>query len=165
MQRVLAAKEERAVYQKEKIHQYELPLISLTLNLPGGYFQYANWDNVMKKAVEEIDRVFGKNTKATDQKLGKWGPEGYWTVALPIEEVKKKAIQIEEQHSLGRLFDIDVINLEGSALSRRDFNLPPRKCIACNNPAVECYVSKRHTGEELKIKVDEMIDKGLNTVC
>ncbi|MCC5909073.1 MAG: citrate lyase holo-[acyl-carrier protein] synthase [Clostridiaceae bacterium] len=165
IQRVLEAKEERATYQKQLIAQHQLPLVSLTLNLPGGYFQYSHWEEVMKKAIEATDDVFDKDVILKDTRVGKWGPEGFWVIMLPIAEVKKKTIVIEEHHPLGRLFDVDVISLDGNSISRRDFDIEGRKCIVCNNSAVDCYVGKRHTGEELKSKIDEIINKGLKAGC
>lgn len=161
LQRVLDAKEERADYQKKLIDRYGLPLISLTLNLPGGYFQYDRWTEVLEKASEAIEDAFLGNIVFKKIRLGKWGPEGFWLIDLPIEIVKRKTIKIEDTHSLGRLFDIDVIDRNGASISRRDFNIVARKCIICDNNAVECYIQKRHTYEELKFKIDEIIEKGL----
>ena len=39
--------------------------------------------------------------------------------------------------------------------------MEPRRCIICNNSAVECYIKKNHSLEELKNRVDEIIQEGL----
>ncbi|ABR49360.1 Apo-citrate lyase phosphoribosyl-dephospho-CoA transferase [Alkaliphilus metalliredigens QYMF] len=161
LEKVLEAKEERATYQKQLIDNYQLPLVSLTLNLPGGYFQYTGWENVMEKAVIAIDKAFDNDVMFKDTRVGKWGPEGFWVIDQLLENVKIGTIRIEDIHPLGRLFDIDVINKQGSSISRRDFHIKARKCMICNHDALDCYVGKKHTGEELKLKIDEMIDKGL----
>ncbi len=163
LQRVLEAKEERADFQKQLIDKYKLPLISLTLNLVGGYFQYNKWEAVLEEASKTIDNTFSPNLIFKKIRLGKWGAEGFWVIDLPIETVKKKAIKIEDSHSLGRLFDIDVIDLDGLSISRRDFGMKPRKCILCDNSAVECYIEKRHEREELMLKINEIIEEGLKS--
>lgn len=161
LERVLTAKEERANYQKTLISKYKLPLISLTLNLPGGYLQYIKWDLVFQEAVRNIDNIFSENIMFRKVKLGEWGPEGFWVVDLFVQDIKKKTIEIEDNHPLGRLFDIDVIDIDATPVSRRDFNIEPRKCIICNNKALECYIEKKHTQKEIKNKVNEIIEKGL----
>lgn len=161
LQRVLEAKEERADYQKQLIDEYHLPLISLTLNLVGGYFQYDKSGIVLEKASEAIDETFLKNIVFKEIRLGKWGAEGFWIVTLPLEIIKKKTIEIENLHPLGRLFDIDVIGLDGIPISRRDMGIESRKCMICNNSALECYIEKKHSQEELKLKINEIIERGL----
>ncbi|SDY57829.1 holo-ACP synthase [Proteiniborus ethanoligenes] len=161
LQKVLEAKEERAAYQEKLITKYKLPLISLTLNLPGGYFQYSKWQDVMAKALEAIEAAFTNNIVYSENRLGKWGPEGFWIIDLSNISIKKKVISIEDGYFLGRLFDIDVIDLCGKPISRRDFNMEPRKCIVCENNALNCYINKKHTLEELKSKINEIIEEGL----
>lgn len=161
LNKVLESKEERAIFQKELINNYQLPLISLTLNLIGGYFLYDNWEVLFGKAKNSIEYAFKENIIFREIKMGKWGPEGFWVVNLPKETIKIETIKIEDLHALGRLFDIDVIDIHGNPISRRDFGIEPRKCIICDNSAIECYINKKHKLEELKAKVDEIIEEGL----
>ncbi|WP_352404261.1 citrate lyase holo-[acyl-carrier protein] synthase [Sporanaerobacter acetigenes] len=161
LKRVLESKEERANFQRQLINKYQLPLISLTLNLVGGYFLYDKWEVLFEKALESIDDVFKKNIVSKETRIGKWGPEGFWIINLPIESIKKETIEIEDSHSLGRLFDIDVIGIDGNSISRRHLGIQPRRCIICDNSAIECYVEKNHELEELKARVDEIILEGL----
>ena len=60
LKRVLESKEERANFQRQLINKYQLPLISLTLNLVGGYFLYDKWEVLFEQALESIDDVFKK---------------------------------------------------------------------------------------------------------
>lgn len=162
LERVLESKEERAYFQKKLINEYQLPLISLTLNLVGGYFLYDKWEILFKKALESIEDTFEEKIVFKKIRLGKWGPEGFWIIDLPIENIKKETIKIEDSHPLGRLFDIDVINIAGKSISRRDFGMSPRRCIICDNSAIECYIKKNHELEELRVKIDEIILEGLD---
>lgn len=162
LQRVLEAKEERVHYQRKLINQYQLPLVSFTLNLPGGYFQYRLWKKIMNTAVEAIETFFNKDILYVDIRVAKWGPEGFWVVSLPITNAKEKAIYIEENHPLGRLFDIDIIDSYGKPISRRNLDIAERKCIVCNEKALECYLEKKHTLQELQINIEKIINKGLN---
>ncbi len=162
-QRVLEAKEERSAFQQQLLKEYSLPVVSLTLNLPGGYEDYENWDAVFEKAIKPISKDFCNEVQCHHYRLGKWGPEGFWVVDIPIERIKKKTMKIEETHLLGRIFDIDVINKEGKVLSRRDFSVEGRPCLVCDKPALECYRGQRHELSKVQEKIKEIINKGLSS--
>ena len=62
---------------------------------------------------------------------------------------------IEDTHPLGRIFDIDVIDTDGTKLSRDSF----RKCILCDCQAQECARSRRHSVDEMFQAITELIHK------
>jgi len=59
---------------------------------------------------------------------------------------------------LGRLFDIDVLNEGPCKISRRDVGMILRKCIVCNDFAINCITSRKHKRKEIIEKVNKMID-------
>lgn len=65
------------------------------------------------------------------------------------ENIKNHLITIEETHELGRFIDLDYFVNESRSISRIDLNLPLRKCILCDNDAVYCIRTKRHSEKEL----------------
>jgi len=72
--------------------------------------------------------------------------------------LKWLCVQFEDQHLLGRLADIDVMDEENNVLTRRDMGLKERKCLLCDNNAITCIVSKNHSLKELLKEVDKIID-------
>jgi len=58
--------------------------------------------------------------------------------------IKKKAVELEESHALGRLFDIDVIDMNGCPVSRTSIGFESRLCLICDQPALECVRAQRH---------------------
>lgn len=70
------------------------------------------------------------------------GPEGMLSIAAPARDLKLATIELEHSHPLGRLWDIDVLTPEGEILSRRDYSLPPRRCLLCEQSAAVCARGK-----------------------
>ena len=64
------------------------------------------------------------------------------------DELKIKTVQIEENHPLGRVFDIDVYNSEGVPVSRTDIGMSCRRCIVCGENAKICVRSQAHSMEK-----------------
>ena len=71
-------------------------------------------------------------------------------VDAPPLEVKALSIKIEDDESLGRLADIDVLTAE-KLFSRNDFpkNNKRRKCFLCEKDAVICARSRAHSQKEI----------------
>ena len=82
----------------------------------------------------------------------------YLLTGLPPLEAKKRACEIEEQHELGRLLDIDVLDEQGVPLSRELVGRDARRCLICDGDARCCMRSHAHTLEELQTRINEMID-------
>ena len=93
------------------------------------------------------------NVNATTEIHEKTGDELILSASATAEQLKDIATEIEESHPFGRLFDIDIINVDGQKLSRSTF----RKCILCDRQAQECARSRRHTVDEMFAKINEML--------
>ena len=85
------------------------------------------------------------------------GNELFISVDSTAEKVKDITVAIEESSQLGRLFDIDVIDINFEKLSRKSF----RKCLICEAQAQECGRSRKHSVEELQNKIEEILKKSL----
>jgi holo-ACP synthase CitX len=86
-----------------------------------------------------FEEAISRSTLLTDA-------DGYTFLAVisdHAEYAKLKAVAIEANHPLGRLFDIDVYAKEG-AVSRTALSQPPRQCILCDMPAKICIAGNRH---------------------
>ena len=153
---ILNCREKRVVIQNEMIRKYRKPIISFTMNIPGPI-----------KTNDEIKKAFdiGKNlileklkenniTILEIQELNEnTGNELFISVNSLAKKIKNMTVAIEESCELGRLFDIDVIDVNFKKLSRKSF----RKCLICEEQAQECGRSRKHSIEELQNKVEEIL--------
>ena len=57
-------------------------------------------------------------------------------------EIKKITVEIENNLSVGRLFDMDVLDENGTHIERMEIGESPRTCLLCGNPAKECARSR-----------------------
>ena len=144
MEKILEVREERDYYEKELLQTYRHTLITIRPNFPGNEKRnaYANLvSEVLTKEISDKLHVFKSFRSST--------PEGL-IYHLIVEEngllAKEICINLEEEHPLGRLADIDVRN-EGTSFSRDLFNLGPRKCYLCEDDAIVCVRSRKHSLE------------------
>ena len=74
------------------------------------------------------------------------GCQAMYAVDMDAAELKRICTGIEESTPLGRLFDMDVLNTDGSKLERGD----PRGCIVCGAPGRACAARRLHTVAQLQ---------------
>lgn len=162
LSRILQSREARSDKQKDLISKFNKNLISFTLNIPGNIKDSEVYRNIHKEGMKVIlDNLKHKSIpiiyKEEIQKST--GSEGYIVVDLEPLELKRMAIDIEENHFLGRIFDIDVFDFEYNQISRADLGADPRGCLLCNKEARICIRERNHTYEELINKIYEMWQK------
>lgn len=162
LSRILQSREARSDKQKDLISKFNKNLISFTLNIPGNIKDSKVYRNIHKEGMKVIlDNLKHKSIpiiyKEEIQKST--GSEGYIVVDLEPLELKRMAIDIEENHFLGRIFDIDVFDFEYNQISRADLGADPRGCLLCNKEARICIRERNHTYEELINKIYEMWQK------
>lgn len=146
---ILDAREKRAEMQNQLIKKYGKTLVSARVNYPG-----INKDNDITRGIMHIiskelcDRF---NNVITYEMLEytKEGPCLTFISDMEAAKVKSIAVEIEEQHPLGRLADIDVYSGEGLQLSRTEFGISPRKCYLCGDAAHNCARSQKHNISEI----------------
>ena len=86
------------------------------------------------------------------------GYEAYLITPMPLLEAKRVAVEIEDTHPLGRLFDIDVIDAQGIPVSRDRVGGQPRRCLVCDHEARYCMRMRWHTQEEIWARIRQMTD-------
>ena len=158
---ILNCREKRVVIQNEMIRKYRKPVISFTMNIPGPI----KTNNEIKKAFDIgknliLEKLKENNIEILEiQELNEnTGNELFISTNLLAEKIKNITVVIEESSELGRLFDIDIIDINFEKLSRKSF----RKCLICEEQAQECGRSRKHSIEELQNKVEEILSKGTN---
>ena len=71
--------------------------------------------------------------------------------------VKSQCIRLETSHPAARLIDLDVYSASGIQINRASLDLPRRTCLVCNQPAVDCIRTKRHSFDEVIGKAHELL--------
>lgn len=159
---MLAAREARAARQRELLDRHGGALVSFNLNIPGEYKAYPlareAFDDGMRSMQGQLRRaklaVFERLEHASNA-----GFEGYFAVDATPEQVKALTMIVENGHPLGRLFDFDVLGVDGVPLKGVDAGRGVRTCFICGKPVWECARSRAHPVEELSLKTAEMMQK------
>ena len=154
---LLQAREQRAQRQKELLEQYKLPLICFTMNIAGGQ---KNSPLITEGFLlgEKLLLAQFPNTVYSEKRLLPTGCEGYYVIPEAPETIKARCTRIEESLPLGRLFDMDVLDLQGQKLSRPH----PRKCLLCNEDARICARSRNHSLETLRQRTQQLLQEALD---
>ena len=88
------------------------------------------------------------------------GMEFYRVLRADALDVKRACSEFEEGHPLGRLLDIDVVEMAGETptpISRTALGMAPRRCFICNEEAKVCARSRQHTIQEMQEHIARMI--------
>ena len=149
---ILQSREDRRDTQLDLLKKYKSSIISFTLNTPGIVKDNEMYRSIHKEGYSEIKNLLTKNNitilyqKETNKSTGS---EGYIVVNFDALELKKILIELEENHPLGRIFDIDVFGNNHNQISRSDLGLNSRSCLLCSKDARICAKEKNHTYEDL----------------
>ena len=156
---ILDCREKRVAIQNEMIKKYNKPVISFTMNIPGPI----KTNNEIKKAFDIgkkliLEKLKENNIEILEKKElnVNTGNELFISVNSSAEKIKNITVAIEESCELGRLFDIDVIDVNFEKLSRKSF----RKCLICEEQSQECGRSRKPSVKELQDKIEEILSKG-----
>ncbi len=156
---LLESREKRWQLQRQLIQKNpELTLVCLTVIMPGNVKRNAQSMVVAHAAVEAIQRAFGQSIQWQREQDLSTGYEGYYLVDMSMIACKRLACEIEDNHPLGRLFDIDVINTHVEPVSRSVIGREGRKCLLCDQDARYCMRNHTHSRDELQQKIQQMIE-------
>ena len=159
LDQLLASREERASFQKELLKSYPgMTLVCLTVIMPGKIKRNLQSLVVAQAAVTAMVSAFGDSMQKLVLRDRQTGCGACLETRLADEEAKLKTCSIEDARPLGRLFDLDVIDIDGIPISRETIGQGPRKCLICDNEARYCMRNRTHTLNELSAKIDEMIE-------
>ena len=153
---VLRARDERVARQADFLRRYGWALISFTMNIPGPVKCDPDIERAFMVGVEQVRALLGKQHYDDHEAkiiVAPTGCEMLWAVDADPTALKRQLMTIEDEHPLGRLFDMDVITPEGKHISRRQ----ERPCLICGQPVRACARSRAHSAEELFAKVKGII--------
>ena len=161
---MLDAREKRVFRQQQILKQYNVPVISFTMNIAGPVKN----SPLILRGFEEGQRMLKEQFLAAKIKplfeetvCADTGNEAFYAIDRPALEIKRLTAAIEDGVPVGRLFDMDIIKTDGSKVDRSEIGLPDRKCIICGRRAAECARNRAHSVEELQKKTNEILKKHL----
>ena len=140
LQQVLDARERRVERQRRLLVSHNKPLLVLNMNIAGPVKRSGAVDFAFFEGVAAIDRRLGDRVVERELTDELTGLEYVWVCDMDGEALKDLAVQEETARPIGRLFDLDVIGLDGMKYSRNT----PRECIVCGGPVGVCSRSRAH---------------------
>lgn len=155
LKEMMSCRERRAQLQAEFLEKYHVPILSFCLNIPGPVKtngQLAKVFDAGKIEIMNILRLEKISMRDFIEFHENTGDELLYALDVDAEVLKGWMYEVEENHPLGRLFDIDIIGTDGNKLSRSQF----RKCLLCDCQAQECARSRKHSVAEMQDKIAEM---------
>ena len=150
---VLEAREKRVETQKQLLLAYKTSLICFTMNIAGAIKTSPIIERAFFEGVSILQEIFKENIVHSETHISVTGCEGFFCVSLEAKQVKSICTVIEDTHQLGRLFDMDVIDINCEKLSRKDL----RGCIVCGKSGRECAAGRLHSAEELQTVTKKII--------
>jgi len=168
LQQVLDNREIRAHRQREWVRAHSLPIVSFTINMPGN----VKLNQISKVGFEagsaEIERLCiqsGSDSLISEKFISDCGYESISAVSgISAENLKRLMIRLEDTHPLGRLFDIDIFDVQGEALSRDRLGQSRRRCFLCGKDAKICSRNRVHPLPAIIDKMSEIINE-YNKLC
>lgn len=174
---LLASRDARHAMQQKLMAEHSgKTLVCLTVVMPGSVKRNQQSLIVARAAVEAMRKAYNISddllpetellTNELKTEAGEClverdlntGYEAYLITPLPLLEAKRVAVDIEDTHPLGRLFDIDVIDAQGIPVSRDRVGGQPRRCLVCDHEARYCMRMRWHTQEEIWARIRQMTD-------
>ena len=160
LDQLLASRDRRWHRQQELQREHpDETLLCLTVIMPGAV-KRNRFSLVVAQAATEAMRVaFADSITWMEERDLETGFEAYAFTTHPLLDAKRVACRIEEEHPLGRLFDLDVIDTTGTPVSRSAIGAEPRCCLLCQQEARFCMRNHTHSREELQTRIEKIVDE------
>lgn len=161
---MLNARERRVQRQQKLLAQYQMPMVSFTMNIAGPVknsrlirdgFQLGKRELKRQLNFRNLPLVYCEEISVST------GNEAFLLIDADPLIIKKITCSVEDDSDLGRLFDMDVLRPSGEKTDRTELGLSPRRCLICSAPAKECARSRAHTIEQLQARTTEILSKAI----
>ena len=139
LEEILCARDTRAASQRRLLNVHHLPLVSFTMNIAGPVKRTPLVELAFDAGLKELQAVLGQPI-AAEVIRPHTGCEALLVYDRPAAELKAACLKLETAAPVGRLYDLDVLDTDGSKLSRSE----PRTCLVCGGPVAVCSRSRTH---------------------
>lgn len=151
LRQMLDAREARVQAQIQLLERFRRPIVCFTMNIPGPVKDSplirrgfdAGWNTLLHRLPEKRVLYAVRREAVT-------GREALLAVDMAPVELKKLCTAIEDETRLGRLFDMDVLDIDGRKLDREPVGGGSRDCIVCGAPGRGCASRRVHSVEALQ---------------
>lgn len=150
LQEILDAREARVQMQTQLLAQFQKPLLCFTMNIPGPVKYDRDVDIGFSVGCWMLDDALQGTILHRQLLRLPTGPEAYYVADLDATGLKQLSMELEETDPIGRLFDMDVLDRDGSKLDRESLGAPRRKCLICEQDAYVCAGRRTHSLEQLR---------------
>lgn len=149
---MLLCREARAQRQSALIREYNAPVVCFTMNIPGEIKYTPLIGLVFEDGVRRLEAALMRPaTKVINTSFT--GCEAFFVFPCSAAEAKSAAVRVEENDAVARLYDIDVIDVNGIKLTRSG----ERRCIVCGGPVTACARSRAHGLGEITAAADALM--------
>ena len=124
-------------------------------NVPGPCKHRPGLARLLGAGLDSLGPRLGLDLRVSRRDL--LGPYHIAASAVPPRDAKRAAVDLEHGLEGGRLLDVDVYGADGLQVDRAALGLPPRPCLVCARPAVECMRLGRHDPAVLQERVDTLL--------
>ncbi|MCR4817617.1 MAG: citrate lyase holo-[acyl-carrier protein] synthase [Fretibacterium sp.] len=155
---MLERREQRAARQAELLKHFHCPLVSFSMNIPGPVKTNSKIRAAFEQGKTALLEAVSRQTFSInflEEIHEATGDELLLSADAPARELKALTTRIEDEHPLGRLFDLDVIGADGEKLSRFTF----RRCLVCGRQAQACARARAHPVAELQAAVERLLSE------
>lgn len=143
-EQILAGREKRFEEKCRLYRRFQAPVLSVMVNAPGKEKSLELYHRAVVLMTEQLVQQLEDSVLFQEHCDFGDGFCSLLVVKLPGRELKRRMIRLEEEHPVGRFFDLDVTEAGGTGISRVEFGVPPRLCYLCGRPAKECGALGRH---------------------
>lgn len=150
---ILAAREARAARQQALLRKYRCPVVSFTMNIAGPVKTSPLIRRAFDAGFHDLEAALKDCILSREIIHATTGDEAILSVDMDAGELKSICTAIEEATPMGRLFDMDVLDLHGNKLSRPS----ERCCLICGAPGRGCASRRLHTVAELQEATRDLI--------
>ena len=149
---ILHARDGRADAQRRLLHSHRLPLVSFTMNIAGPVKSAPLIELAFDTGLEALYAALGQ-TEAAEIIRPATGCEALLVYDRPAADLKAACLALESAAPIGRLYDLDVLDVDGGKLSRPE----PRTCLICGGPVTVCSRSRAHGLDAIVDRTNEIL--------
>lgn len=152
LEEILCARDRRVDAQRRLLQTHNAPLVSFTLNIAGPVKVTPLTALAFDAGLEALYNALGRPAAAEIIRPAT-GYEALLVYHRPAAELKEICLALETATPAGRLYDLDVLDVNGEKLSRRE----ARTCLVCGGPVTVCSRSRAHGLEAITGRTHELL--------
>lgn len=155
---MLEARERRVQEQQRLLREFRRPVICFTMNIPGPVKDSPLIRRAFAFGCDTLNHRLPKNRVLyADEQTAVTGCQAMYAVDMDALSLKTLCTAIEDGTGLGRLFDMDVLDVDGGKLDRELVGGGSRNCIVCGAAGRGCASRRSHSVEQLQQAANRII--------